>query len=346
MKNLLKTLALVLVVFIVGCKKDDFVPVVGVCPVVLSTSPENNATGVALNQVVRVTFNTRMDQGSINQQSFTLRGPGLIAGTIIHTDSTASFTPSSLLAPNTTYTGTLTTMVKDITGNAMQQNYVWTFVTGPTIVEFNSLNRFGVFAATGIANLGNSQISNMDIGVGSNRNTVTGFPPGEIFNGNIYAMDDGAGTPAILTLAKTDFDNSYQNALSLNSPSRIALAGDQGGKLLTPGIYNSNGNLSIQSGNLILDARNDVNAVWIFQINGNLNTLGSQGGNIVLANGAKANNVFWVVENSATLGAGTTFIGNLLANNSISLNSGANVTGRLLSKDGSVSLSSNVINKP
>jgi len=349
MINLIKTVALVMVVLFTGCKKDDFVPVVGLCPVVVSTNPANSATGVALNQNITVTFNTKMNPGTINQESFTLRGPNPVTGVITHTDSTATFNPTGSLLPNTTYTGTVTTLVKDVTGNAMQQNHVWTFVTGPTGINFNSLNRFGVFASTGIFNVGNTQILNMDIGVSNaNRSSITGFPPGEVINGGIFAMDDLVpdGVAAMLTQAHVDFVNSYQIGEGLNSPARVILTGDQGGRVLIPGIYQSSNNLVIQSGNMSLDARGDADAVWIFQVANSFNTQGGPGGNIILLNGAQAKNVYWIIGDSVTIGASTSFNGNVLATNAITLNSGANVVGRLFSRNASVSLSTNNIIRP
>jgi len=349
MKNLLKTIAVVMVGFMTGCKKDDYVPVVGVCPIVMSTSPANGATGVALNQVVLINFNTKMNPTTINPQSISLSGPGVTTGTVAYTDSTASFSPSNGLVPNSTYTGTVTTLVKDITGNAMQQNYVWTFVTGPSPIEFNTLNRFGVFAATGIFNSGNSQLLNMDIGVSNTtRSNITGFPPGEVVNGNIFATDDvfPGGVPAMLAQANTDFLNAIQVGSGMASPGKVMLSGEQGGKTLVPGIYKTNGDLLLQAGNLTLNARGDANAVWIFQVSGKMNTQGTQGGNITLANGAQSNNIYWIVDDSVLLGTSTAFHGNLLATNSIVLNPGVNAVGRFFSYNGSVTLNTNIISKP
>jgi hypothetical protein len=143
--KLLTTLALVSVVLIVGCKKDDYVPIVGVCPEVVSTNPANNAPDVPLNQIITATFNEEMNPVTITQASFTLQqGTTSVAGTVSYTGTTASFTPSSALTPNTTYTGTVTESVKDLMGNALQTDYVWTFVTGPppppTVISTDPLN--------------------------------------------------------------------------------------------------------------------------------------------------------------------------------------------------------------
>ncbi len=130
-EKLLATLAVVSIVIFAGCKKDDFVGKVGVCPVVISTIPANSATGVPVNQVITVTFNEKMNPATITQTSFTLQGPSKVTGTLTYDGSgpTFSFTPTTPLLYNTTYTGKVATSVKDNTGNALQKEYVWSFTT-------------------------------------------------------------------------------------------------------------------------------------------------------------------------------------------------------------------------
>ena len=122
-----------LTAFLGSCKKDDFVQVDSVCPLVLTTDPANLATSVALNKVITVTFNEVMNPATITQASFTITGTTPVAGVITYSGTTATFTPSGLLAANTTYTGRVTTAVKDANGNALQADYVWTFSTGATL---------------------------------------------------------------------------------------------------------------------------------------------------------------------------------------------------------------------
>ena len=146
MKKLLVTLAIASVVFITGCKKDTYEPIVGVCPLVVSTIPIDKAINVPLNQVVSATFNEKMKPETIDQASFSLRQGATITaglksamvdipvgGTVSYSDITASFTPSSPLLPNTTYTGSVTTLAKDLLGQALQTDHVWTFTTIPQI---------------------------------------------------------------------------------------------------------------------------------------------------------------------------------------------------------------------
>jgi hypothetical protein len=133
-KNLLLTLAILFIAFFSGCADDDFVEIDGVCPVVTITAPINGATNVPLDQLITVSFNEEMNAETINQSSFTLKnGTSQIAGVVTYNGTTATFTPSALLAPNTTYSARITRTIKDITGNALQTETNWTFSTGLTI---------------------------------------------------------------------------------------------------------------------------------------------------------------------------------------------------------------------
>ena len=129
--------------FMSGCK-DEKVGKIGQCPTVISTSPANLATNVPLDKIVTVTFNEAMDPATITPAAFTLLSPGSpggrsdastrveMSGTLTYDAATftMSFTPSSKLAPNALYTGTVGTSIKDAMGNALQTPYIWTFNTG------------------------------------------------------------------------------------------------------------------------------------------------------------------------------------------------------------------------
>jgi hypothetical protein len=241
--------------------------------------------------------------------------------------------------------------VKDQLGNALQSDYVWTFSTGAFFVDLQSASRFGILASTGIFNnAGQSEIHNMDVGISPGvRSSVIGFPPAIIFNGAIYASDDlsPAGIPAMLIQAKQELTDAYLAAEGLIFPAATTLSGDIGGQTLTPGIYRSNSTLLIQSGDLVLDAQGDDNAIWIFQIASGLTTVGGAGGNVILTGGALANNVFWQIGSSATLGDDTSFKGNVMALTSITMKSGATAEGRMLAINGAVVLTdTNIIEKP
>lgn len=99
-------------------------------PTILSTSPVPYAYAVSANNAVTATFSTAMDQTTITGNSFTLIGGTTpLSGIITYSGNTATFTPSTSLAPNTVYRATITTSVKDLAGTAMRANYSWTFQT-------------------------------------------------------------------------------------------------------------------------------------------------------------------------------------------------------------------------
>src|ERR1700733_9922665 len=100
-----------LIVFAAGCKKvTEQTGLIGICPMVISTSPADTATGVSFNKIIDATFNEVMDSSTINTSTFTLtQGTTVVTGVVAYAGVTATFSPSISLAPNTTYTGTITT---------------------------------------------------------------------------------------------------------------------------------------------------------------------------------------------------------------------------------------------
>ncbi|WP_369764850.1 Ig-like domain-containing protein [Flavobacterium sp. WC2429] len=137
-RKLLLTVSVLFIALFYGCANDDFQEVDGVCPLVTTTSPVNGAINVPLDQIITVSFNEEMNPETINQSSFTLTGTSQVAGVVTYSGTTATFTPSALLTPNTTYSARITRTVKDLTGNALQTETIWTFSTGLTITPMVS----------------------------------------------------------------------------------------------------------------------------------------------------------------------------------------------------------------
>ena len=122
-------------------------------PTVSSTTPANNATGVAVNTSIIATFSEAMDSSTITTDTFFVSSSGNIAGTVVHSGTTATFTPTTALDYNKTYTATITTGAKDVAGNALEADYTWSFTTDsesdttpPTVSSTNPANN-----ATGVA---------------------------------------------------------------------------------------------------------------------------------------------------------------------------------------------------
>lgn len=107
-----------------------------VAPTVTSTGAANNATGLPINRASTAVFSEAMDPATINSTTYTVTtgSPATkVSGTVTYTGTTATFTPANPLAVNTTYTSTITTGATDLTGIALEANYVWSWTTGDAL---------------------------------------------------------------------------------------------------------------------------------------------------------------------------------------------------------------------
>lgn len=119
-------------------------------PAVVATVPANGATSVAVNQPLTATFNQEMNPATLDSATFTLAtaGGATVAGVVTYSagSSTATFTPATALAYNTSYTATITTAASSTAGGALGSPYVWTFTTSlqpsnMATVDFGSANQ-------------------------------------------------------------------------------------------------------------------------------------------------------------------------------------------------------------
>jgi Ice-binding-like len=202
--------------------------------------------------------------------------------------------------------------------------------------SLGSAETFGVLAATTVTNTGSSVITG-DVGVAPG-SAITGFPPGIIFNGTIHANDGPANA------AHADLATAYTQFATLVSPPANNLTGsDLGGMTLSPGVYRFDTEAS-SGGILTFDAKGDPNARFVIQIGTTLITTGAS--SVLLINGADARNVYFLVGSAATLGSGSSFIGNIMAGTSVTAVGGTTVTGRLLALTAAVTLDSNTVTYP
>lgn len=310
-------------------------------PTVISVAPPNLAVGICPNTPVVATFSVAMSPTTINSTTFTLTGPGAtsVAGTVSYVVSSdvATFTPTSALALNTLYTATITTGAQDLAGESLASNYVWTFTTSATAcaatVPLGTACMFGILAATpAVANSGPTIVTG-DVGIWPAA-AITGFPPGTL-TGTEYAGD------AVAQTAQGDLTTAYNFAAA--AAGGAILTADIGGQTLAPGVYKTTSaqpSLGI-TGNLTLSG----NGVYIFQIVSTLTTAANNS-DVILSGGALPEDVFWQVGSSATLGTTTTFAGTIMAQASVSLDTGATLNGRALARTGAVTLLSNPVNVP
>jgi hypothetical protein len=199
-------------------------------------------------------------------------------------------------------------------------------------VGLGTAGGFAVLAGSAVTNTGPSTL-NGELGV-SPGTAVTGFPPGTV-NGAVHAADAAA------VQAQSDLTTAYNDAAG-RTPA-LTVSGDLGGLTLTSGVYKSGSSLGL-TGELTLDAQGNPNAVFVFEAGSSLTTASAS--SIQLINGAQACNVYWQIGSSATLGTTSVFAGNILAYTSVSLNNGVTVHGRVLARNGAVTLINDTINPP
>jgi hypothetical protein len=202
----------------------------------------------------------------------------------------------------------------------------------PTI-NLGSATSYGVLAGTTVTNTGATTVSgNLGVDPGS---AVTGFPPGTVING-VKEEADALALQAQAGLTAAFIDAAGRTPATAE-PYQI------GGQSLVPGIYKDASAMHL-TGTVTLNAEGDSSAVFIFQVGSSLIT--ASDATVSLIGGTQPCNVFWQVGSSAVLGTGTHFVGTVMALTSITAATHATVRGRLLARNGEVSLASNTITAP
>jgi len=198
---------------------------------------------------------------------------------------------------------------------------------GPAPVNLGSAANFSVLAGSAVTNTGPTT-TDRDVGVwaGTSIGGFTGPPDGTAGGGGTHPGDSTAQT------AQTDLTAAFTAANLPAVASHTAL----GGLTLVGGVYDSGGATLNLTGVLTLDGQNDPSSVWIFKASSDLVT--ATGSYVSYINGASPCNVFWRVMTSATLGTGSTFVGTIMAQASVTVASSVTIYGRALASTGAVTL--------
>jgi len=314
-------------------------------PTVLSMVPANGATVVGLNANITAIFSEVMDPLTVTVATITLKKGSVAVGGVVTAPltTTVSFNPTADLEPNTTYTATITTGVKDLAGNAMATAKSWTFTTralsalGPQPVDLKTAGNYVIMAKTGVTNVPTSAVTG-DIGISPiivANGAITffdivldgtgTFATSPQVTGKVYVANFAAPTPLTLIQAVLDMEGAYNDAEGRTVDAILnAHTGQLGGQTLVPGLYKFTTGVTITDDLTLAGSENDV---WIFQIAQTLNI--SAGKKILLSGNSLSKNVFWQVAEGVTMGAGAQFKGIVLGKTAITLVTGASVDGRL-----------------
>jgi len=354
------TMAILMAFLAAGCGDADKISLGNpqfTAPIVTSVTPPDVSPGVCPNNaLITATFSKAMNPSTIDTATFTLTSSaGSVSGMVMYNQTTnvATFTPLATLAPSIKYTATITTGAADTFGNRLAANFVWTFTTAdapcaaPSAIALGTACGFGILAATpAVTNVptttppGPTHVTG-NIGIFPAA-SITGFPPGT------FTGSEELGTAAAAT-AQNDALTAYNNALNAGGGPSVgtAIIADIGEQTLPPGIYKATTALGI-TGILTLDGSTNPNGVWIFKVGSALTTApgapATPASQVLLTGGAQANNVFWQIGSSATLGTYSLFQGTILAQASITLTTGATLDGRALALTGQIALDNNPVN--
>ncbi|MDP3023355.1 MAG: ice-binding family protein [Sulfuricurvum sp.] len=344
--------------FTVGVVQDTTAPDVN------ATTPLNLATGVAINRNITATFNEHMDPADINTTTFTLTtaAGAQVAGVVSYIGTTATFNPTVDLNISEDYNATITNSVKDLAGNAMLVNYVWTFQTGtvvaagPDPVNLGTAINYAILAQTGVSTVPNSVVTG-NVGVSpAARGALTGWDltydvtdtyatsTQVVAPFKLYASDlVGGTTSADLSTAVLNMQAAYTDAAGRTATSAATTnvgSGTLTSLTLAPGVYEWGSAVTIPTDLTFTGTATDV---WILKVAGTLNMAANQ--EVILGGGALAKNIFWQVSGAVTIGAGTEFKGIVLGQTAITMGNLSTIEGRLLAQT-AVTLDQTTVTQP
>jgi Ice-binding-like len=194
-----------------------------------------------------------------------------------------------------------------------------------------SADAFGILGASAVTNTGPSVVF-QDLGVAPGT-SITGFPPGIVL-GTIHDDD------AVAMQAQADALTGYNFLAGLAFTQNLT-GQNLGGLTLDPGVYFFSSSAQM-TGQLTLNFQGMNNAMVVFQIGSTLTTASAS--SVLIINPGSNDQVFWQVGSSATLGTTTDFYGSIIADQSITLNTGADINcGRAIALNGAVTMDTNTV---
>lgn len=197
-------------------------------------------------------------------------------------------------------------------------------------LNLNSLANFDLFTSDGaITNTGLTQVSG---NIGTNLGAISGFSASP----SSINIQNAATAQAVIDLSALYEELIVTTPTVINHPLTFGT-----GEVLSPGIYDVNGAISI-AGTLTLDGQSNSNALFIIKTNGALNAAAYA--KIVLINGARADNVYWLAAGAAGFATFADIKGIVVSNAAIVFGAYAKLDGKALTKFGAITTLNSYIN--
>ncbi|MFV5690158.1 ice-binding family protein, partial [Flavobacterium sp. ZT3R25] len=193
------------------------------------------------------------------------------------------------------------------------------------VLNLGTLTNFSAYSGTGaVSNTGNSTYHG---DIGTNVGAISGFGPASTF-GTFHNAD------ATTTQAKIDLLRVYIHLSDLPLTNTTHAAAFGSGETITAGVYLIAGAGSL-AGTLTLDGQGNTNAAFVIKFEGGFSS--TAGSKIILANGARACNVFWIAEGAISIGSSSITKGTLIAHpGAITIGGSGDIEGRMLSTEGAI----------
>jgi hypothetical protein len=211
-------------------------------------------------------------------------------------------------------------------------NPMISYTPAAAVDVLGSIENFSLFTSNGA--VANASTSGILGDVGADVGAISGFATSAHI-GSFYSADP------VTAQAKIDLNNAYTQLMSIPTtvPNHTPAFGS--GEILQPGVYSTPGAGSL-AGIVTLDGQNNPDAIFIFKFNGAFAAAAQS--KVILSNGTRRCNVFWISEGAASIGSFSTLKGTILAHNgAATMGAGGNLEGRLLSTGGAIGFSTGVV---
>jgi hypothetical protein len=211
-------------------------------------------------------------------------------------------------------------------------NPMVSYAPAASVDVLGSLENFSLFSSIGA--VANASFSGILGDIGANVGAISGFAT-SVQVGSFYNGD------AVTAQAKIDLDNAYTQLMLIPTTVRNHTPAFGSGEILEPGVYSTPGAGSL-AGTITLDGQNNPDAIFILKFKGAFAAAAQS--KVILSNGTRRCNVFWISEGASSIGSFSYMRGTVLAHGgAATMGAGGNLEGRLLSTGGAIGFSTGVV---